>query len=97
MGADEYFRCCETIRLDLLELLGKEYIVEHCIYELKKRNEMSIYHNYIAMTLYAISNNRRMVKTYQEVINVKNTPVDNRTGDEIAVDVISKCGLAVAN
>lgn len=96
MGADKYFDCCREIRLDLLELIGKEYIFEHCISELKLRNELDLFRNYIAMSLYAISNNRGMTKTYQEIQRASMEKKDSRSGDEIAIDVIKKAGLVVA-
>lgn len=40
-----------------------------------------------------LSNGRYVTKSFSEIIQVK--PVDKRTGDEIAMDVIKKAGLKV--
>lgn len=42
VGPDGYFELCEDIRLDLLELYGRGYVIDHCIAALKRKNEAKI-------------------------------------------------------
>lgn len=50
------------------------------------------YRFYITDALQNIPQNKYNVKRFYDIINPK--PEDNRSGDEIAVDVISKLGLS---
>lgn len=48
MGAQGYTECLETIRIDLLEILGKSYIIQHCVAFLKRKSEEDAFRMYIA-------------------------------------------------
>ena len=65
-----------------------------------ERVNFEIYQTYVTDSLKAIAENTQryaggvvLQKRYVEIINSK--PPDNRTGDEIAADVIKKAGLKV--
>ena len=47
MGAENYLKLLETLRLDLLEVFGKGYVIEHCIVELKKESQKNAFNNYL--------------------------------------------------
>lgn len=49
------------------------------------------YRNYVADILYWRGQGKTLTVTYDDILHPK--PVDNRTGDEIAVDVITTLGL----
>lgn len=49
------------------------------------------YRNYVADILYWRGQGKTLTITYNDFIHPK--PVDNRTGDEIALDVINNLGL----
>ena len=39
MGANEYFELIQSIRLDLLNLFGSGYVIDHCISALSRKGE----------------------------------------------------------
>lgn len=49
------------------------------------------YRIYISDTLFAMAQQKYLTKRYVDLIS--NEPQDDRSGDEIALDVIAKCGL----
>lgn len=53
--------------------------------------EDEMFRTYMASILYWQGQGKTLTVTYDEFKHPK--PVDNRTGDEIAVDIISKLGL----
>lgn len=53
--------------------------------------EDDMFRTYMASILYWQGQGKTLTVTYDEFKHPK--PVDNRTGDEIAVDIISKLGL----
>jgi hypothetical protein len=50
------------------------------------------YRIYISKSLQLIPQNQWLSKSYNELLNT-NKPVDNRSGKEIAIDVMKKAGL----
>lgn len=57
MGAQEYLTLCSTIRLDILDLLGSGYVIDHCIAALKEKNERRAAVVYITDTLKILNEN----------------------------------------
>ena len=55
MGADAYFQAIKTIRLDLLELVGRSYVIEHCAAEINRSHHERSYQVYVTDTLKAIA------------------------------------------
>lgn len=53
------------------------------------------YRIYVTDSLFYSAENKKLVKRYIDIINPR--PVDNRSGDEIALDVINRLGLKVEN
>lgn len=96
MGSDEYFRCISTIRLDMLELMGSGYVVEHCVAAFAERCEKKAYRNYMADGIKCISETIANVYggTYMEnrLADLMDTTPE-KTGDEIALEVITRAGL----
>ena len=54
-GADGYFRAIEEIKLDLLEIMGKGYVIEHCISFFQKENRQKTYQYYVTDLLCGIA------------------------------------------
>lgn len=53
------------------------------------------YRYYVADALYGLTNNQSMTVRYVDLINGKVKPQDNRSGDEIAEEVIRNAGLVL--
>ena len=97
IGESGYLSCCRGVDLELLELLGTEYLIEHIISEHQKEVHKKAYWSYTADILKALAESMgvEVERRYADIIS--NKPVDNRTGDEIALDVITRAGLKVKN
>lgn len=69
--------------------------------KLRQRSEEIRFRAYMADGVMAISHNSsrmggcEMTEHFMDLIRGKTVKKDNRTGDEIAADVIQKCGLVV--
>lgn len=81
-------------------MIGKGYVIDHCVSLFKKKQEKKLYQIYVTDTLKMINDNiaknfgGSIIKTkYSEIIEYKKA--DDRTGDEVARDVINRIGLKV--
>lgn len=81
-----------------MRLFGSEFVVDSCIalYEQEQRQE--VWRIYIANGVKILTENtathkgaKALAKSYTDLFK----PVDNRTGDEVAADVIKKCRLKI--
>lgn len=52
-----------------------------------------MYKKYMTDSLYYIGQGKSLAKRYAEIIGLEKKEADNRTGDEIAADVINRMGL----
>lgn len=102
MGSAEYFNLIKTIRLDLLDIIGSGYVIEHCVSTFLELKSIKIYQNYIADCLNNI--NEILAKTYSgkyvtarysELIN-STSKTSEKSGDEIALDIVKRAGLKFA-
>ena len=87
------------IQLEMVELMGTGYVVEYCVSRYKHKQEEKRYRTYIADVLMHMCNNiagafggNTITTRYVDL----DKPVDTRSGDEIAVDVIKRAGLSFA-
>jgi len=73
--------------------MGREYVLEHCVAEQERRFEEKAYRVYTSEVLKSIAETLgvKMYKSYTDIIN--RIPEDTRTGDEIALDIITRAGL----
>lgn len=90
----------EGINVDLLILLGKGCVIDHCVSLFNKKQREKLFQTYVTETLKLINDNiakihgGSVLKTrYSELIETKK--IDNRTGDEVARNVIKRIGLKV--
>lgn len=89
----------------MLEILGKGYVIEHCIAFLKEKNEAKSFRIYVTDALSAICENtthylgtqgmvdcgRTITKRWVDVLNPPpEKPEDNRPSEEIAADIWSR-------
>lgn len=79
MGADEYFEGLKTINLDLLEIMGRRYVIEHCISAFRAKQEEKLYRVYVTDALCALCGSNGM--RYWEMIQPKTD--DSRQDEEI--------------
>lgn len=80
----------------MLEIIGREYIMQHCVAYMEQKMDERRYRAYITDALMAIAENTARFnggKTMTGRWNDAYKPVDTRSGDEIAVDVIRNAGL----
>lgn len=102
MGADEYFRCIRSVRLDLLELMGSGYVIEHCVATFSEYCKEQAFRIYMADGVKCISESvanylggSYLQGRYAEIIRGDDYADESATGDEIALDVIERAGLII--
>jgi hypothetical protein len=84
----------------MLDVLGTDYIFQHILQTLEAERKETLYRYYVTDVLQVIAENTsknggmRMNVRYCDLL--KNKPQDNRSGKEIAADVIRKAGLIPA-
>lgn len=80
----------------MLDLFGSGYVIDHCISVFSTKQEEMLYRIYLTDALKVISENtakmvqegKYLPKRYADLIEKKNRKEDERTGDEIADEVI---------
>ena len=84
----------------MLDLFGSGYVIEHCVSALAEEQEKRAFEVYVTDTLQMISKNTAnyaggsyVTGRYIDIVNPK--PEDNRTGDEIVLDIIRRAELKV--
>ena len=110
MGANEYFELIQSIRLDLLDLFGSGYVIDHCISALSRKGEkakekqkMLTCMNYFADCIKVITENTAksvrqdqgsyVTRRLNDLLDSDRTAEPERSGDEIAADIIQRAGL----
>lgn len=83
------------MRLDLADLMGCGYIVDNCISEYVNKQARQNFEIYITDAVAALINmfSKNKMPRYWDIVHPK--AQDNRSGEEIAADVIAKHGLKV--
>lgn len=81
----------------MLDLLGAEYVIEHCVTVYSARQRQEAYQVYTTDCLSAIAKGlgAKVDKRYYDIIHPK--PVDNRSAEEIVDDIVKKMGLKEVN
>lgn len=81
--------------------MGKEYIIEHIAQSTQEQKRTQAYQAYMAECLRllledvaAISTGKYISAKWFELCDNKNEEEDDRTGDEVAADVIKRIGLS---
>ena len=111
MGAAEYLEQIRTIRLDLLELFGSGYVIDHCVSAFSKKKEKEkekeLENEKLKACIYYFADCIRLItentaksahteasyttNNLRDILNLK--PIVQKTGDEIAQDIIQRAGL----
>lgn len=100
IGPDKYLTYMETININLLNILGRDYIIDHIIAEAHKQNEQKLLNIYITDALRALVNNiaqRAFEKPSYTQLTVRwldiiepqpnNTSDDTRSCKEVVKDI----------
>ena len=90
------------IDLELLDLIGKGYIVDHCVSLFNNRAKERLFRTYITDTLKCLNDNLAKViggssikARYYDLLEAGSQKESEKTGDEIALEIIKKAGLKV--
>ena len=90
----------EGLNVELLNLIGKGYVIDHCISLFNKQAREEAFRSYIADTLKTINDNftkrfggASYKLRYIELVTAEKEP--EKSGDEIARDIIKRAGLKV--
>ena len=99
MGESAYIDYCRNINLDMLELMGSEYVIDHVVAEHNIRMKEEMFRVYVSDIAKAIAeksafDSMHVHKRYYDLINAEEEQ-DGKTGDEIALEVIERAGLKV--
>ena len=86
------------LNLNLAHILGKGYVIEHCVSLFKKEMEERAFREYLTSSIDLLNQNyaekfggRVKTVTYTDAMTKK--PMPEKTGDEIAAELILKMGL----
>ena len=83
----------------MVELLGSSYVIDHCEIAYTERQHQKYYDIYVTDSLYALiqlgSSGKAEMKRYYDYLYPKKE--DNRSGQEIADDIIARHGLKAVN
>lgn len=86
----------------MLDLIGRGYIVDHCVSLFNSRAKERLFQIYITDALKCLNDN--VAKTlggstlkvrYYDLLESGNKQENEKTGDEIALEIIKKAGLKV--
>lgn len=62
-------------------------------YVIKRLDEDRLYRYYVTDSLYYMRRNNMLSNRFYDIVNKRTQEQDNRTGDEIAADIINRMGL----
>ena len=83
----------------MLDLFGRDYVIEHCISEINSRYKEELYRQYVTDTLRACAKGlgTEFNISYRELMDsiVKTAPEDDRSADDI-ISTIKKKAEAIA-
>lgn len=68
----------------MLEALGDDYIIQHCLAEAEREKRDDLFRAYVADSIHYLGQGKSIGKSYSDLIDEINNPVkDERTGEEI--------------
>lgn len=90
MGEEEYQLGIESLNLNLAEICGKQYIIEHIVADYKQRSAEKMYKYYITDLLKSLAESQRISvnQRYYDMINENCT--GEKTADQIAADILEE-------
>ena len=100
MGSAKYTELISTIRLDLLDLFGSRYVIDHCIAALNKSRKESAYRSYVTDALKNINEilarnfgGSYLSMRYDDMMDEGAKGNEPESGDEIVLSVFRNAGL----
>ena len=87
MGADRFFKLTENIRLDLLELYGSGYVIDHCISAFSEYQEHFSYCIYVTDMLRAIVTSGRTAEVTRWVDLITPQQEEPQNTEELAENI----------
>lgn len=88
------------LSVELLNLIGKGYVIDHCISLFNKQAKEEAYRTYVTDTLKTLNSNFAKIfggnyfnLRYADAVNPNEE--SDKSGDEIARDIIKRAGLKV--
>lgn len=93
MGTDEYFEAITTIRLDMLELIGRGYAIEHCVSFFNKKREEQAFRYYITdairiLTCNTSGKSRSFIEQrFLNLVQKKNVNQKEHTAEEVITHI----------
>lgn len=78
----------------MLDLFGSYYVIEHVLAEHNIRMEEKVYRSYTGDMLKVIAESMGATVNYR-LMELCDKPKEEKTGDEIALEVIERAGLKV--
>lgn len=85
----------------MVDAIGRGYVVEYCITSFQKRREQLIFRSYISDALYCLNNafaarfgGSELQTRFIDIVKPSLNEQDERSGDEIAEDIILRAGLS---
>lgn len=80
-----------------MDALGIDYLIEHCVAAISRRNRREAYEVYVAdcLRLSAMGMVAKSITRLYDILHP--APVDNRSADEIVADITARAGLKAVN
>lgn len=95
MGEAAYIDYCRNINLELLELLGSRYVIDHVVAEHNNRMKDETYKVYVGDLLKCLAESWGANIPYRYADMIDPQTEEQESGDDIAYEVITKLGLKV--
>ena len=86
IGPENYRRMVSTIRIDLLKLLGRPFILDHLQQEIRKHQEAQMFRDYVADCIGAFVGREPRYSDLAELHFPLFVNKDTRTAEEITAD-----------
>ena len=98
VGGLKYGELCSTVDLEKLDLLGRVFLIEHCIYEYNRQQKRLAYEVYITDRLKAINDSvvsfyggASATKRYADYIaEMEKKPEPERTAEQVISSISEK-------
>lgn len=68
----------------MLDVIGDDYIIQHCLAEAERDKREELFRTYVADSIHYLGQGKSIEKSYSDLIDEINNPVkDERTAEEI--------------
>lgn len=99
MGAEEYGEAITTINIALLNILGRAYVIDHCVKQIKDKYDNRNYNVYVTeilRALYVSITGDNEVGRYVDTIrkSTNSEPEEEKSAEEIKASICAKLDKA---